>query len=891
MAISLTTSGTSKKEGTGGEQQHQEQRQRQRQNQRQPQRHQSYQQRRPSQQQVIRRSSFSPSNLNTSSGSRNDDSSVRNFDRNIGSEQECKGSVDDDTSFYEDKNDDDKDSNMNESNMLHPLNRPSNCNEGDKNRNIQTNGSRNHANNITNTNNNSNTTGLPSAGPALIVTFASVSLFIALDFCFALIHYHGSIPFPHALMGCMVLFILFFVFGESIVRNIFQPGADCFAKWLPVLFCPILITLPLADHDVQTGQLMRLGAVVVVGFFVTILIIAGSIAFVRCLSTYISSLLSVLVEGEDDNDVDDSKEIEIMTYKSDNTGDDNCDDNEEVSLLKNFKQQLDNSNADHDRIDDDEENQECVTVPQNGIYNDDNSPHHPQRNFPSTEGAIDNAATTSNSTDSNGPPVESPRHKLPKAPLQPSHALEGPASASAPPPPPLLQKTVSNRLRLLMQRRRRKATKLFSSLRRKIQEQRQQQRKMPIPVREFTYFSTELLQRLQRGIIFSGIVTLLIASAAKSTASFSSTTPVPSTATTTSELQPSLLSALSSEEGHLFRLAETVLMLFVTLHNFVIGSRVSPRLQKWLHPLVTCTLMTWLFVVIYAKLFPMPCTFDQVLARYRRVEDHQPPSSVVEFESVEEVHFNMTDNSTLAPTLSLETEVVSQSPSSSPRRRLLEMGAGDILLYLLGPMVISLSVSIYNRRVSMVRHIKEVATAVLVASFGSLFGTAKLVQLINIDPMYRLSMVSRIVTPSLAIAMATMLHADVSIALSAVVVTGLIGASFGTLFLNAFRITDPVIRGLSMGAAAHGLGTGSMVHEENAFPYAASAMALTAFCSTVIVSIPYFQQLLFHVAMGDEGNEEIDRGSALSGGLTGNGENSTAAPVFHAIGGEGDGGL
>lgn len=93
---------------------------------------------------------------------------------------------------------------------------------------------------------------------------------------------------------------------------------------------------------------------------------------------------------------------------------------------------------------------------------------------------------------------------------------------------------------------------------------------------------------------------------------------------------------------------------------------------------------------------------------------------------------------------------------------------------------------------------------------GSLFGTAAAV---GVSPFYRLSMVSRIVTPSLAIAIANILKTNVSIAISAVVITGLIGASFGTSVFDLFRIKDPIVGGLCMGASAHGLGNGSMVRE------------------------------------------------------------------------------
>jgi len=88
------------------------------------------------------------------------------------------------------------------------------------------------------------------------------------------------------------------------------------------------------------------------------------------------------------------------------------------------------------------------------------------------------------------------------------------------------------------------------------------------------------------------------------------------------------------------------------------------------------------------------------------------------------------------------------------------------------------------------------------------------------------------------------------LAVSMVVVTGLIGANFGAAILDAVGIKDAVARGLGIGAAAHGLGTAAFANEKDAFPFAAIAMALTATAATVTVSIPIFRQSLVQLALG-----------------------------------------
>ena len=179
------------------------------------------------------------------------------------------------------------------------------------------------------------------------------------------------------------------------------------------------------------------------------------------------------------------------------------------------------------------------------------------------------------------------------------------------------------------------------------------------------------------------------------------------------------------------------------------------------------------------------------------------------------------------------------------------LGAGDLLLFMLGPAVVALACQMYDRKQLMRDNIVEVGTAVGVSSIGGLFGTALMVRLLNIaNPVLRLCALSRNITSPLAMAIAGILGTDVSLAVSMVVITGLIGANFGASILDAAGVKDAVARGLGIGAAAHGLGTAAIANEKDAFPFAAIAMALTASSCTVLVSIPAVKRLLLKVAIG-----------------------------------------
>ncbi|KAL7540788.1 hypothetical protein ACHAXR_010837 [Thalassiosira sp. AJA248-18] len=243
-------------------------------------------------------------------------------------------------------------------------------------------------------------------------------------------------------------------------------------------------------------------------------------------------------------------------------------------------------------------------------------------------------------------------------------------------------------------------------------------------------------------------------------------------------------------------------LLFMTLSSFVFGANLPKSFTKAVHPLVTCTSLTWIAAKLLASL--TGTTYLGILSTYKA--------------------------GTLAPLLA---------------------GAGDLLLFLLGPAVVALACQMYGRKKLMRENIPEVGVSTLVSSLGGLYGTAAAVRLLGIgNPTIRLSLLSRNITSPLAMAIASILGADVSLAVTIVVLTGLFGANFGASILDAVGIKDAVARGLGMGAAAHGLGTAAFANEKDSFPFAAIAMALTASACTVLVSVPVVKKSVLKLALG-----------------------------------------
>lgn len=251
---------------------------------------------------------------------------------------------------------------------------------------------------------------------------------------------------------------------------------------------------------------------------------------------------------------------------------------------------------------------------------------------------------------------------------------------------------------------------------------------------------------------------------------------------------------------------QTVFFVLSTLAAYVYSARLPSNFTKVVHPLVTSCAMVLSLVYLMAEL--TGSTFMNVLKAYK----------------VGSMHWK-------------------------------SAGAGDVLLYMLGPSVVSFAVSMYSRKKLLKDNLAVVITGMLVSSVGGAFGTAFFVRLLQIGGrgggnLVRLSLVARHVTTALAMPITSVLGGDISIAASVAVLGGIFGATFGRSTLDALGVKDPIARGLGIGAAAQGLGVASLVSEPDAFPFAAISMVLTALSFTTLVSIPAVKDELIRIVTG-----------------------------------------
>eukprot|EP00607_Mallomonas_marina_P008857 CAMPEP_0182424304 /NCGR_PEP_ID=MMETSP1167-20130531/10489_1 /TAXON_ID=2988 /ORGANISM="Mallomonas Sp, Strain CCMP3275" /LENGTH=677 /DNA_ID=CAMNT_0024604011 /DNA_START=120 /DNA_END=2153 /DNA_ORIENTATION=+ len=179
-------------------------------------------------------------------------------------------------------------------------------------------------------------------------------------------------------------------------------------------------------------------------------------------------------------------------------------------------------------------------------------------------------------------------------------------------------------------------------------------------------------------------------------------------------------------------------------------------------------------------------------------------------------------------------------------------GAGDVISAMLGPAVLSFGLQLYQYRGMLKRNAVLMTTTTITSALFGLTSSAILAGkfLSKCSVEGALSPLTRCITTPLALAGARLTGADESLSAFFVVITGILGASFGERILSSMKVKGPVSVGISMGASAHGLGAASVSYDAAKFAAALVSMTLTGLWTVCLLSVSPIRNKLMKAAIG-----------------------------------------
>ena len=156
------------------------------------------------------------------------------------------------------------------------------------------------------------------------------------------------------------------------------------------------------------------------------------------------------------------------------------------------------------------------------------------------------------------------------------------------------------------------------------------------------------------------------------------------------------------------------------------------------------------------------------------------------------------------------------------------------MTFLLGPATVALAIPLYKNQQAFFQNLIAAGIGLLAGSLGTMVAAALIAKLFGFTPELVSSIAIKSATVPIAVEIARIIQGNAALTAIFVVVTGMIGASFGPWFMDRLRITHPVSRGLAFGAIAHGQGTAQAATEgELSGAIAGVAMGLGAVCTAL----------------------------------------------------------
>lgn len=139
----------------------------------------------------------------------------------------------------------------------------------------------------------------------------------------------------------------------------------------------------------------------------------------------------------------------------------------------------------------------------------------------------------------------------------------------------------------------------------------------------------------------------------------------------------------------------------------------------------------------------------------------------------------------------------------------------QIISFFLGPAVVALGVALHQEMEALKKAVLPILASVLTGSITGIVSVLLIAKALGASEKVLFSIAPKSVTTPIAMGIAEKLGGIPSLTAVLVILTGILGAVLGPLFLNLIQVRSRIARGFSMGMASHGIGTARVLEEGN----------------------------------------------------------------------------
>ena len=158
--------------------------------------------------------------------------------------------------------------------------------------------------------------------------------------------------------------------------------------------------------------------------------------------------------------------------------------------------------------------------------------------------------------------------------------------------------------------------------------------------------------------------------------------------------------------------------------------------------------------------------------------------------------------------------------------------------FMLGPATVALAVPLYQQFQKVKKSFMLILVSIVTGSSVAALSAIGVAWAMGATHETLVSLAPKSVTAPIAMGIAEATGGVPSLTAVLVILTGILGAVFGTWTLNALRIKDWRARGLAMGTASHGIGTARALQVNDiAGAFASLAMGLNGLATAVLLPV------------------------------------------------------
>ena len=164
--------------------------------------------------------------------------------------------------------------------------------------------------------------------------------------------------------------------------------------------------------------------------------------------------------------------------------------------------------------------------------------------------------------------------------------------------------------------------------------------------------------------------------------------------------------------------------------------------------------------------------------------------------------------------------------------------SANYISYLLTPATICLAVPLYRQLELLKKHSRAIIAGTLTGVLSTMSTVLLLALIFGLNHQEYVTFLPKSITTAIAMGISEEMKGYVTITVASIIVTGIQGSIIAEAVCRAFKITEPIAKGIAIGSASHAMGTTkAMEMGEIEGAMSSLAIATSGLCTVIFASV------------------------------------------------------